>query len=87
MPLKRNLTAALDLPKEVVLSLPLMTLTGKEELYIENYKGVLEYTEEAVRIHTGAGLVRVAGKNLVLKAITNEGVLITGGIQKVEFLT
>ena len=36
--LKRNVVNALELPKEVILNLPFISLTGKEELIIENYK-------------------------------------------------
>ena len=34
--LKRNVVNALELPKEVILNLPFISLTGKEELIIEN---------------------------------------------------
>ncbi|MBR4114266.1 MAG: sporulation protein YqfC, partial [Anaerotignum sp.] len=49
MGLRKNVTEALELPKEIMLNLPLISLIGREEVTIENYKGILEYGEETVR--------------------------------------
>ncbi|NLK37856.1 MAG: sporulation protein YqfC [Epulopiscium sp.] len=83
--LKRNVTDALELPKEVLLNLPLLSLTGREELIIENYKGIMEYGEEVIRVNTAAGVLRVEGKCLLLKQLTSECIVITGGIRGVQF--
>lgn len=84
--LKRNVTDALELPREVMLNLPLISITGREELCIENYKGIVEYSEEKIRINTGAGMMKIEGKNLLLKQITSENLVVSGGILKLEFL-
>lgn len=84
--LKRNMTEALELPKEVVLNLPLVSLIGREELCIENYKGVIEYSDDKIRINTASGVLKIEGKNLFLRHITSESVTITGGIVKLEFM-
>ena len=55
MGFRRNMTEALELPKEILLHLPLISFIGQEEVTIENYKGILEYSEETVRIGTAAG--------------------------------
>lgn len=81
-----KLTSALELPKEVLMNLPLITLIGKEEMTIENFKGILEYSEDGVRISTSAGIVRLEGKKLLLKQITSDSIVIVGLIDKVEFL-
>jgi len=81
-----KITTALELPKEVVMNLPLITLIGKEDMTIENFKGVLEYSEERIRINTSIGVVRVEGKRLLLKQITSDNIGIVGNISKIEFL-
>ena len=43
MGFRRNMTEALELPKEILLHLPLISFIGQEEVTIENYKGILEY--------------------------------------------
>ena len=85
--LKRGFVNALELPKEVILNLPLISLTGKEELVIENYKGIVEYSEEVIRIGTAVGVLRVQGKGLLLKQLTSECIVITGSVENMAFLT
>ena len=81
----RKLSDVFELPKEIVLNLPLITLVGNEDLTIENYKGVLEYSEEKIRINTTAGVIRVEGRKLALKRISRESVSISGVIIKLEY--
>ena len=82
---KRDITAALALPKEIVLNLPLVTLYGNEELNLENYKSIVEYTDERIRIGTSIGVLRIEGRSLLLKQVTSEHITVTGGIVKIEY--
>ena len=84
--LKKKMARALELPAEIMLNLPLISLTGNEELLIENYKGIIEYTDAQARLSTACGILRIEGKALVLKEITEESLSITGRITKLEFL-
>ena len=84
--LKLGLTEALSLPKDIVMNLPLIFITGNSELSIENFKGVIEYTDSRVRINTTCGILKIEGKSLSLKRISSEGLTLAGLIVKVEFL-
>ena len=87
MGLRKNMTEAFELPKEIMLNLPLITLIGREEVTIENYKGILEYSEETVRIGTAAGVLRITGRELCLKQLSAECMVVTGKIEEIRFLT
>jgi sporulation protein YqfC len=84
--LKTKVTKLFELPKEIILNLPLITVTGNEEINIENYKGVIEYTEERVRINTSCGVLRIEGKRLLLKQMTSELMTVTGAVSRIEYL-
>ena len=86
MGFRKNVTEALELPKEIMLNLPLISLIGREEVTIENYKGILEYDEEMVRIGTAAGVLRLTGKELCLKQLSAECMVVTGKIENIGFL-
>lgn len=86
MGLRKHMAEALELPSEIVLDLPLLSLIGREEITIENYKGILEYGEETVRISTAAGVVRLRGSGFCLKRLSAECIVVTGCIAGVEFL-
>lgn len=87
MGLRKNMTEALELPKEIMLNLPLISLVGREEVTIENYKGILEYGAETVRIGTAAGILHLAGQGLCLKQLSAECMVVTGKLERIEFLT
>jgi sporulation protein YqfC len=65
---------------------PLITIVGAGDLTIENYKSILEYSDERARFLTAKGVVSAAGKRLHLRQITRERVVISGKIEKLEFL-
>ncbi|MGO1372013.1 MAG: sporulation protein YqfC [Senegalia sp. (in: firmicutes)] len=84
--LKTNIAEALELPKEIILDLPKITLVGNIQLYIENHKGIIEYTKDSIRINSKSGVIRIIGKNMLIKNIVSEEVIIKGEIINVEFI-
>ena len=87
MGLRKNVTEALDLPKEIMLDLPLVSLVGRDEVTIENYRGILEYSEEMVRVGTAAGILQMRGEGLCLKQLSAECMVVTGKVEGLDFLT
>ncbi len=83
---RRSVIEMLELPKEVVLNLPVIQALGNEDVNIINYKGVVEYNEQYVKISAGSGIIRLEGKRLVLRQVTGDQVSISGRIKKIEFL-
>lgn len=84
--IKRTFAEAMELPKEAVLNLPLITILGREELFIENYKGIIEYSEETVRVSTGIGVLKIDGRGLFLKSILAESITLTGTFTAIQYL-
>lgn len=76
---------AANLPKDVVLGVPILTLTGHYEVNIENYRGILEYTEQLIRINVRGGQIRITGKSLEINYYTTTDMKITGKIEKIEY--
>ena len=85
MRVKEQMTGLLSLPKEIALNLPLIMATGRDEVNIENYKNLIEFTDTTIRIHTTAGALKIEGQNLMLKQITTEHILITGKIKGIHW--
>jgi len=86
VPLREKVIEALELPKEIVLNIPKLTLVGNGSLIIENYKGIIEYESEKVRVNTGSGMISITGKRLYIKEITSENLYIEGDIHTLEFI-
>lgn len=83
--IKSNVSEILELPKDIILDLPKVTLIGNLQLYIENHKGIVEYGSLRIRINTNSGIIRVLGKNMVIKTIVTEEIVIVGEIESIEF--
>ena len=76
---------AANLPKDVVLGVTILTLTGHYEVNIENYRGILEYTEQLIRINVRSGQIRITGKSLEINYYTTTDMKITGKVEKIEY--
>ncbi|MDO4311881.1 MAG: YabP/YqfC family sporulation protein [Eubacteriales bacterium] len=74
------------MPKDVVLGAPILTVTGQAELLVENYRGILEYTDLLIRIQTKTGQIRITGKRLQVEYYTNDEMKITGKITEIEYI-
>ena len=84
--LKEKVAEILELPKEVVMDLPKITMFGDRNLLMENYKGIIEYDDNRIRVNTGRGIIKVTGEKLMIKEITLEDLMIDGDIVSLEFL-
>lgn len=83
--LKSRITDAAGMPKDVLLGVPLLTIAGQSEVCIENYRGILEYTDKLIRIQTKLGKIHVIGRNLQIEFYTNDEMKIVGHITVIEF--
>ena len=83
--LKDRIADASGMPKDVVLGVPLVTVTGRQEACIENYRGILEYTDKLIRIQTKIGKIHVLGKGLQIEHYNNDEMKIVGRIAVIEF--
>ncbi|MCX7842631.1 MAG: sporulation protein YqfC [Clostridia bacterium] len=84
--LKEKVTEILELPKEVVLNVPKITMIGRNNLIIENYKGIIEYDERRIRVNTGIGILKITGERMAIKEITSEDIMVEGELLSIEVL-
>lgn len=82
--LKAALANTLDLPEDLLDHLPVLHLTGKQRLWVENHRGLIAYDPRLIRIRTHGGVIEVAGESLLLKNLGPEELLILGTIEAVD---
>lgn len=80
---KSKIAGKLNIPEDISEGLPIVTITGKNELYVENYKGIIEYGQNCIRIQTKGCRITFAGKNLEIVYYTNVDMKITGELESV----
>ena len=81
---KGKIGKILEMPEEVCSNIPKITITGFNELILENYKGILEYEEFFSSFSTYIGIVNINGFNLNLEKMTNDDIKITGKIESID---
>ena len=85
---KRNAFSKIDrlleMPQEVYTDVPKLTITGFNEMIIENFKGILEYEDYYIRINTSLGIVNINGYELKLENMTNDDIKVTGKIESLD---
>ena len=81
----QKMASILDIPQEIVLDLPKITLIGNLQMYLENHRGIIEYTSSRVRLATTLGELEVLGESLTLRSISQEDIHLDGLIKGVQF--
>ena len=80
-----DLLDKLHLPKDITQGAFILTAIGSGELYIENYKGILEYTQDCIRIQGKNTYIIIEGRGLKIDHYTEEDMLIKGHILSIQY--
>ena len=83
---KEKIVEALQLPKDVCLGALRVTVMGAGEAWIENYRGILEYTEGRILLQGKNCQVCFEGSRLSIDYYTNEDMKISGCIRCIKYL-
>ncbi|BDC59310.1 sporulation protein YqfC [Bacillus altitudinis] len=84
--LKAWLTRTLEIPPDVMMDLPRITMVGRLHIYIENHKGLLLFSDQEVRLMLKQGQCIILGKDFVIKTILPEEILLEGKIDEVRYI-
>ncbi|MHB8158555.1 MAG: sporulation protein YqfC [Desulfocucumaceae bacterium] len=84
--LKRQMSDVLEIPSDIMLDLPKMVMVGDIQLFIENHRGIIEYSRESIRINVGDYEVAVVGEDLLLRNILPDEICLEGRIKSVNFI-
>lgn len=82
---KSNIVESLELPKDIMYGAVILNVTGRTEALIENYKGIIEYTCEKIRLQTKSCQVEIRGKRLLIQYYTNDEMKLTGLIHEIIY--
>ena len=83
--IKSSISEVLELPKEVMLNLPKINIVGNNQMDVQNHRGIIEYTNQRIRINATIGIIRILGNNMVIKNIEKNEIIITGCFISIEF--
>lgn len=75
----------LDLPKEIINGEPKIVVYGKNEIVIENHKGIESFQSDEIRINSNLGIIKISGLNLEIRFIGSETIALTGKLNNLSF--
>jgi sporulation protein YqfC len=84
--LSKNVGEVLDFPPDVAGNGPKITIIGRQEILVENYLEIIEFTEEEIHLNTSVGEICLAGKEFILKTILATELRIGGYLTSLTYL-
>lgn len=84
--LRSWMTKHLELPQDVMMDLPRVTMIGQLHIYIENHRGLLTFSDCELRLLLKQGQLLIKGNSFVIKTILPEEILLEGTIEQVLYL-
>jgi len=84
--IQNQFAEALEIPQDALLDLPRITMIGDAQLYLENHKGIIEYSTEKIRVSVLGGSLEIIGKDLTLKNIKPDEIAAYGTIKQLVFV-
>lgn len=76
----------LSLPADMGGVSTVVKIVGIEEITVDGYRGIIEYTENTVRLNTAKFIIKINGSNLVLKEAAAEFITVGGIINGIEYI-
>ncbi|MBY0122334.1 sporulation protein YqfC [Bacillus sp. S/N-304-OC-R1] len=84
---RKWMTKNMELPQDVMMDLPRITMIGQIHIYIENHRGLLAFSDKELRLLLKQGQLLIRGKAFVIKTILPEEILLEGKIDQVTYIS
>lgn len=86
--MKKLLLRAADrfsIPADALTNIFHLELLGDRELYLENHKGIVEYSENEILLRGDNRMIRICGSGLNLCAMNDAELRISGTVDSISF--
>lgn len=83
--LKSKVAKSLELPEEYVSSRTKLSIVDFSGIEIINYKNIIEYANNLIRINTNEKIIKISGNDLNIENINDDEIKISGKIFSITF--
>lgn len=83
---KEVLVEKLDLPKDVLLDVPKIIVIGRNEVTIENHKGIMVFEREKIKINTNMSPIEIKGSEFEILYIAASTITIKGYFDSIGYV-
>ncbi|MDT8715316.1 sporulation protein YqfC [Clostridium sp. 19966] len=82
---KENIANKLDFPRDLILNVPKISITGNDEITIENHKGIARFGEKEVRINSNVGHIIISGERFEILFLGGDTITIGGKFKSILY--
>jgi sporulation protein YqfC len=82
---KQAFAAALELPEDIVLNKPRITVSGENQVIIENHKGIVLFQDNMVRVNSESGLITINGTGFEILFMGGSTITIAGRFKSLVY--
>jgi sporulation protein YqfC len=82
-----RIVETLELPKDLFLGMPLLSIEGNRTLSITNHRGIVRYSDETIVVATRSYAIEISGRALMIPRFSKEMIEIAGVFKSVTFLS
>lgn len=80
---KENLVTSLEIPRDLAMKETVITVTGRHQVSVCNYRSIVRYEKEEIVLLTFSGRLVIQGKKLQIPVYTPEEMYIQGVITEI----
>jgi sporulation protein YqfC len=82
---KEAIANKLELPRDILLNLPKITILANSEINIENHKGVVIFEEDQIKINSNIGPITIYGKDFKILFIGGNTITLSGKFKSIVY--
>ena len=75
----------MEIPADLAQRAALVEMTGQNALRVENYQGIIEYSQERLLLQCCGCRLEICGKQLMIESYAKEELTLRGRIEQVQY--
>lgn len=75
----------MSIAKDAALGAPIVTAIGNYEIYVENFKSIVFYECDTIKLLTKQGMITIKGSMLEIQHYDDEEIAVKGRICSIEY--
>lgn len=84
--LSQNIINTCQLPKDVLEGAFIISMTGNQEIIIENIKSIINFQSDNIILQCKKNRIQITGSNLKIESYSNEEMKVIGLITEIKFI-
>lgn len=84
-PFYQKIASAMEIPADLSEKAVLAKITGQSGMKLQNFLGIIEYSEERLLIQCRTCRMEVVGKALFIDSYSSEELVLTGRIEYIHY--